>query len=194
MAPREVIRESRRSPASDVRVPKMRLPAGVVTRTHVGSLSQEAESIDNFLTQAAIRQPGSSLQLPKTSRLFDELVSVNQLNMLHAADRKLIGQFLLVLRTKAPTLHISFNNDPSALFLNKLVVWLRQNIHPFLLIRIGLQPNIGAGCVVRTTNKYFDFSMKQLFDNNRELLISKLQGPIENTQNVESVDVKENAS
>jgi hypothetical protein len=43
------------------------------------------------------------------------------------------------------------------------------------LITIGLQPNIGAGCVVRTTNKYFDLSIKQDFLSKRNLLLEALK-------------------
>ena len=175
MAPREPAVRSEYNGAPDARATHMQLPIGAVTRSDVGSLSKEADAIDNFLAQAAIRQPGSALQLPKTSRLFDELVTINNLNLLRPADRKLLAQFLEVLRTKAPSIHISFNTDPSPLFLQRLVTWMRQQIHPFVLLRIGLHPSIGAGCVVRTNNKYYDFSMRQLFKDQSGLLLSKLR-------------------
>jgi hypothetical protein len=42
------------------------------------------------------------------------------------------------------------------------------------LVRVGLQPNIGAGCVVRTTNKSFDFSLRRFFDSKHEFFMKKL--------------------
>jgi hypothetical protein len=59
----------------------------------------------------------------------------------------------------------------------KLTAWLRTNIHPTLLITVGLQPGIGAGCVVRTANKYFDLSLGKSFVKKRELLMQRLRDP-----------------
>lgn len=155
---------------------QLQLPIGVVTRADVGRLTAEAEAVDNFLRQAAIRQPGTSLQLPKSSQLFDEMVAMNKLNLLQEPDRQRLYQFLQIIRTSAPILHVSFSTDPSPLFQQRLITWIRQQMHPFVLLQIGLQPSIGAGCVVRSTNKYYDFSLRQRFSEQRMLLISKLRG------------------
>jgi hypothetical protein len=155
--------------------PQLSLPDGIVTLSDLGRVGREAETVDNFMKEAAIREPGSAVQLPKTSRMFEELVSANHLNMLQAADRTKLIHFLQDVRNRAPVLHVSFNSDPSPLFAQRLVTWIRQEIHPFALLQVGLYPNIGAGCVVRTTNKFFDFSLREQFKKQRPLLISKLR-------------------
>ncbi len=162
--------------AEPAAAPQLQLPIGVITRSDVGRLAGEAESIDNFLRQAAVREPGTPVQLPKTSQLFDEFITTNKLNVLQEADRQRLYQFLQTIRTSAPILHISFSTDPSAMFQQRLITWIRQQMHPYLLLQIGLQPNIGAGCEVRSTNKYYDFSLRQRFNDQRILLISKLRG------------------
>ena len=73
-------------------------------------------------------------------------------------------------------MHISFSADPSPLFTQKLITWLRAELHPLVLIQIGIQPNMGAGCVVRTTNKYFDFSLRSRFKEKGAVLTQLLQG------------------
>ncbi len=155
---------------------QLQLPMGVVTHADVGRLMQEIEAVDGFVRQAGMQQQSSPLQLPKSSRMFDELVAINKLDMLKEEDRRQITQLLQVVRTKAPVLHMSFSTDPSPLFTERLMTWLRQQIHPFVLLQVGLLPNIGAGCVLRTTNKYYDFSLKQRFSDTRPMLISKLRG------------------
>lgn len=152
------------------------LPDGAVTRADVGRLMREAEAVASFLDQAATRQPGTAVQLPKTSHLLEEMVASNKLNLLQPADRKQLADFLKVVRTKAPILHISFNSDPSPIFQQRLITWIRQQMHPYILLQIGLHPSIGAGCIVRTTNKFYDFSLRQRFSEQRMLLISKLRG------------------
>lgn len=150
------------------------LPLGIVSAVDVGRLLREIEAINTFMRSAETRQPGTSVQPPKTSKLLDEFLEINQKSALKSEDREEIAQFLKTLREDAPTIHMSFSADPSALFTKRLIEWLRQNIHPSLLLRVGLQPTIGAGTVVRTTNKYFDFSLREFFNKQKPLLVSKL--------------------
>ncbi len=152
------------------------LPNGVISQVDVGRLAREVEALDEFLDQAAVRKPGTSIQMPRTSKMLDEMLQMNKLNALVSADRTRLMNFLITLRAKAPIIHMSFSADPSPLFTQRLTTWLRENIHPLVLLKVGLQPNIGAGCIVRTTNKYFDLSLRQDFANKHELLMAKIHG------------------
>lgn len=155
----------------------LQLPIQVTTRIDAGRLLHELESVREFLKQSSIRQPGTSVKLPKVSRLADEFVESNKLNLLHEDDVSRAINFLIMVKAKAPVIHMSFSADPSPQFQQKLITWLRVQIHPLVLLRVGLQPTIGAGCVLRTTNKYFDFSIREHFKNNKQLLVSSLHGP-----------------
>lgn len=155
-------------------VSQMALPNGVVTRADVGRLAKEAETLDGALNAAQVR--GNGAELPKTTQMLNEIAGMNKLNLLQADDRKSLLQFLQKTRANAPTIHMSFNTDPSPTFQLGLITWIRREIDPAILLQIGLHPNIGAGCVVRTTNKFFDFSLKRRFTEQRELLIAKLNG------------------
>jgi len=149
------------------------LPLQVVGPVDLGRLIRELEALDNNLLQQKLQK--HEPKLPKTSKLMDDLISVNRLDLLDDAERKRTRDFLAAIKERAPVLHISFSADPSPAFVEKLMSWLRENIHPLVLLTVGLQPNIGAGCIVRTTNKYFDFSLGKHFGENRELLMSKLR-------------------
>lgn len=154
------------------------LPDNVVGRIDVGRLLREAEALDNFLSQANLRQPGAPTNMPKTSKLLDEVIMVNKINVLIESERNRLMNYLMEVYSRAPTLHISFSADPSPQFLQKLIAWLRSEVHPMVLVQIGLQPNIGAGCVVRSTNKYFDFSLRQRFHDKRDVLSQRLRGVV----------------
>lgn len=150
------------------------LPTLVAGPADVGRLLRELGNIEEALLQLGLRSPGATVKMPKTSSLMDQTIDLNDLNLLHESDRKNLKLFLETVKQKAPVLHISFSADPSTTFIDKLMAWLRKEIHPQLLLSIGLQPNIGAGCIIRSTNKHFDLSLKQDFINKRELLMSKL--------------------
>lgn len=152
------------------------LPVSVVGRIDVGRLLREAEALDEFLNQAAIRKPGTPVKMPKTSRLMDEILQINQLNVLHEKERQQLLDFLHTVKNSAPVMHMSFSADPPPLFTGKLMTWLRREIHPLLLLQVGLQPNIGAGALVRTTNKYYDFSLREKFMAKRQMLSDLIAG------------------
>lgn len=152
------------------------LPVSAVGRIDVGRLLREVESLDSFLAQAEVRQPGTAVKMPRTTKVLDDMLQMNNLNFLLPEDRTRLLHFLMEVYGKAPVIHISFSADPSPQFLLKLVTWLRQEIHPLLLLQVGMQPNMGAGCIVRTTNKYFDFSLRQRFYERRMILAHRLKG------------------
>lgn len=154
------------------------LPIAVSSPVDLGRLIRELEAIDNALNQNTIRTHEVATALPKMSELLTQTVELNKLNLMQVADRKLLLQFLAGIRERAPRLHMSFSADPSPQFSEKLTSYLREQIHPLALVTFGLQPNIGAGCVLRTTNKYFDFSLGAALNKNRNLVMQTLREAI----------------
>jgi F0F1-type ATP synthase delta subunit len=140
----------------------------------VRRLKRELEALEDFIHQSEVREPGVQARLPRVSRLLDALATDNGLQLLQPAHREQLRQFIMYLERSAPSLHISFAADPSSAFTSKMVNWLRANIHPHAMLAVGLQPNIAAGCIVRTTNKVFDFSLREHFANSQGLLIAAL--------------------
>lgn len=153
----------------------MVLPLLVISPSDVSRLARELEGLSDYLHQAGLRKGGDAVKLPRTSRMLDELANANDLNLLQAEDREKASTFLGQIAKSSPVVTMSFAAEPSSAFLAKVVTWLRQNIHNSLLLRVGLQPTIAAGFTLRTTNKYFDFSLRKHFDEQRPLLIEKLR-------------------
>lgn len=150
------------------------LPVGVVGMIDLGRLIRELERLEAALTSDKIRT-GTDVQLPKLSALMDQLAEANKVDLRDPHARASLLEFLKLLRKEAPKIHMSFSADPSPDFLMKLITWLRSNIHPHVLVAVGLQPGIGAGCVLRTTNRYFDMSLGKSFADKRELLMTRLR-------------------
>jgi len=150
----------------------LQVPALITSPSDVSRLHREVIALNEYLKQAALRSPGqAAVKLPKTSRLLDELVIDNKLNLLDATTREHLIGFLADLAEHAPIIHISFATDPSSAFLQKIVLWLRQNINASILVQVGLQPTIAIGCVLKTTNKFFDLSLRrQLTEHSAELI------------------------
>lgn len=151
----------------------LKLPDMVVSRSDCAHLGRELELLDGKLTQAKIRKDAQA-EAPRLSHLLEELSQINNLNLAELANRQRLQKFLTDLKTEAPVVHMSFAVEPSVQVTTKLITWLRSQIHPFVLLNIGLQPTIAAGCVVRVGSKYIDLSMRQHLLNKRADLIARL--------------------
>jgi hypothetical protein len=151
------------------------LPLQVVGPVDVGRLLRELEAFENSLLELGIRG-GDPKAVPKTTQMMDQTATFNSLNLLQPEDRKMLRELLTSVKSRAPVLHMSFSSEPAPVFIEKLMGWLRSEIHPVVLLTIGLQPNIGAGCIVRSTNHFFDFSLRTDFLKKRELLMAGLSG------------------
>jgi F0F1-type ATP synthase delta subunit len=152
------------------------LPSQVTTTGDLNRLIRELDTLDDYLNQAALRSAQEASKLPQTSRVLEELAASHSLQLLRPGDRKAFKAILGEIKQQAPTIHFSFASPPSLTFLNKLVTWLRTNIDTNLLLKIGLEPSIAGGCIVRTTNKQFDFSLRKHFVLQHDLLVNVLTG------------------
>ena len=160
------------------------LPISVVSPVDLGRLLRELEAIDNVLNEAALRK--ETAKLPKTSKLLDDLIGLNKADLAQATHRSALTKQLQDIQHRAPVLHISFSADPSTLFTEKLMGWLRTNIHQQVLLTVGLQPSIGAGCLVRTTNKFFDCTLREDFLQKSDVLMAALKAATQPQQPVAS--------
>lgn len=155
------------------------LPVAVVGLVDLGRLIRELERLEDAMQGEHLRsgQPENTLQLPKLTALLEEAAAVNHIDLTQQHSRQSLLTFFKLLRKEAPRVHMSFSADPQPEFMAKIVSWLRNNVHPHVLVAVGLQPGIGAGCVMRTTNRYFDMSLGKRFAGNRELLMQRLRQP-----------------
>lgn len=154
------------------------LPISIIGPIDIARILRELQGLDEFFRQTRIRSGESLAEPPRYSRLLDSIVVQNGMNLMQEDERMRLTVSLTELSKAAPVMHISFSTDPPGPYVQRIVEWLRSEIHPHVLVRVGLQPNIGAGCIVRTTNKSFDFSLRKFFDGKREFFAEKLHAAV----------------
>lgn len=161
--------------AAQIPTRQLSLPVLIFGMPEIRRLHRELEALEEFMHDAAVRMPGTQPGLPRLSRLCEALASENKLNLLLPADLKLLQTFIVTIEQTAPQVHISFAADPSSAFTGKVVTWLRNSIHPWTLLQVGLQPTIAAGCTLRTNNRVFDFSLRERFTKTQAQLIESFE-------------------
>lgn len=155
---------------------KIALPLSIISPMDIARVSRELNAYSEYYHQLSLRKNKKvDLKPPKISQLLDNLLELNMLELTDDNDRELLRIFLEDIKTSAPVIHASFSVDPSVRFLEKIIAYLRKSINQKLLLTIGLQPNIGAGLVIRTENKYFDFSLKDRLFNTSDQLIKLIK-------------------
>lgn len=152
----------------------MLLPTLILGPADVNRTLLELQELEDFLSQSALRQQ-TAIQLPKMSRTLESLALTNKTDLLSAEERAELTAFLHSVQLHAPVLHISFASEPSAAFTARIVEWFRTNVSKYSLVQVGLQPSIAAGCIVRSTNKVFDLSLRRSLDKNKVLMTAALE-------------------
>ena len=154
----------------------VRLPTSIVSTSDARRLRRDLAALEETIQAMRLRTNAPVAKLPRLSRSLEEFASTNRLNFLLPDDRHHAAVFMDYVLKKAPVLHMSFATEATRKFTTEIIVWLRTNFDSELLLEIGLEPGIAAGCVVRTANKMFDFSLMSHLQQQRSLLMEKLLG------------------
>lgn len=154
-----------------------RLPDSLIGSADVARVKRSLETLNDQHQEARLRakKGGNEVTIDEPSRGLVAVAESNDYNLDTAEDRTELLSELEKLIATAPTITMSFAVDPSAAFMTKIVGWLRTNIDPCLMVRVGLQPSIAAGCIVRTSGKIYDFSLRSKFTEQRPMLIARLK-------------------
>ncbi len=150
------------------------LTNAVISKGDIGKCLREVEKINEYFHQEGLRG-SKDRPLPTLGRVLESVAVANNLNLIHAEDRETLKHFLTRLKVKAPTVFMSFPSEASDDFIAKLLDWFRAEVHPYTIINVGLQPELAAGCTLRTTNKFYDFSFRNRFEQSKQKLMAALE-------------------
>ena len=162
----------------------LRLPTGVVSTGDARRLRRDLAALEDTLQAMRLRTNAPVAKLPRLDRALEEFASTNRLNFLLPDDRHHAEVFMDYVLKDAPVMKISFASEATRKFTTEIVLWLRANFDSEMLVEIGLEPAIAAGCIVRTSNKVFDFSLVKHLQDQRPLLMEKLLGSSQAVQAV----------
>lgn len=158
---------------------KQILPVQIIGKADIARLRIELEKVEEHMHQLSLRKKGEVVDLPKMSQQLEELAETLGLNMLHSDERQKLMSMIRQIAKRAPQVHLSFATTPSPIVMQKIADWFRHEIHPLMLLKVGLQPSIAAGCIIRTSNKQFDFSLRHLLTAKQDLLVNAVKGKYE---------------
>mgnify|MGYP000847545452 CR=1 FL=1 len=152
----------------------LKLPTTIASRRDIIRVHREIRSFIDTTTQSIMRHD-NPIKYPAISEQLRALAVANQIDLTEPKTCESLLKKVDHIKEHAPSVHVSFPVEPTADILERLVVWFRKEIDPFIVIQVGIQPTIAAGVVVRTPNHQFDFSLRRHLYQNRHKLGEALQ-------------------
>lgn len=143
------------------------LSAVIVSQSDLVMLLREIEQFDGQCAQAALqkRVKSEAVVVPTHASLgLQQLADQSGLSLSTDEGRQELRNTVNDLLTRSPRLHISFASEPPQVHLRTVVEWLRHNIHASVLVRTSVQPAIVAGCIIRSSNRVLDLSLRRSFE------------------------------
>jgi hypothetical protein len=129
----------------------------ILTRADVSRSLRELQEFEGKVYQAGLRNEAAPLAAHVSAALRESAESLN-ISLENATDRQRLAEELQSIHRSAPQVHVSFAMQPPLQAVEAVTGWFRRNTHPAVLVQVGVDPSIIAGCVIRTTNKVFNFS------------------------------------
>ncbi len=139
----------------------LKLPTSVVGPQDLLHLEREADRLVEELLQARVakEQAGAERSISRPGVRLSDLFKVNGLEF----DEQTLPQVsrqLHQLRTQAPRVRLSLAGEPGDDSMSKVVEWFRKEVHPQVLVQLGVQPAIAAGCVLHTSKRRYDWAIR----------------------------------
>lgn len=153
-------------------------PKTLIGQADLARLEREVELVDSKMQAQKVRgkSADASPQLPPLSQGLGDFVEQNEIDLSDGQTLLELKEHLRQLKDHAPVVHLTFAADIDPEPLQKIVAWLRQEVHPQVLVTVGLQPSLIGGVYMRTPNKVHDYSVKTLISDKRDIVLGKLEG------------------
>jgi F0F1-type ATP synthase delta subunit len=142
------------------------LPASLISKADLMRLVREIGALDDQFSQQELQQRAQGNSTQSSVLISNGLRQVAdnlRLDIATHSGRLNAKEAITGYLEKAPLFHISFASEPPVDQLQRIVEWLRQNIHGLAVVQTVVQPAIIAGCIIRSSNKVFDFSVRESF-------------------------------
>lgn len=156
-------------------VPDYVLPPSLIGHGELSRMIRDVEVVDGALQAQKVRNEGQATQMPEIGPVLQDFIDQNRLDLTDGKTVLALKEHLRIIKDHAPVVHMTFAVEADNLSLQKLASWLREEIHPYSLITIGLQPSLVGGVYLRTPNKVHDFTLKALLKGKRDIIVNELE-------------------
>lgn len=153
------------------------LPSELYSQAQLGAVLAELRQYGGLLRDRAVRQKVTQVDEP-APELSDLTAKALRANRVVSADSAAVEVLLYELenmRPHIPVAHIMLAAIPSDVVRSQLMAWLREQIHPQLLVSLAARPDIGGGIVLQVGSRRYDLSYRTQLLQNKPHIIEVLR-------------------
>lgn len=156
---------------------ELRLPNTIGGKRDLILAMREIEQILSDEIQNDVRSKYGAEQHKQSHagrHMVDELLKENNLNHEIATLRQVLKS-MEDFKNHSPQIRLAFSQEPDPDMYRKVVEWFRREIHPGVLVQIGVQPSIGGGFTMQTPVRRYDFSFKTKILNSTDKFLEVMK-------------------
>ena len=140
---------------------ELKLPNSIGGKRDLILAMRQVESILNDRLQDEVRERYGAKKVGTNvgEKMLGEILETNKLKDDTQTLKKILQQ-MEGFKQHAPQVRVAVSQEPDQDLYKRLVAWFRKEIHPGILVQIGVQPTIGGGFILTTPMRRYDFSLK----------------------------------
>jgi F0F1-type ATP synthase delta subunit len=140
---------------------ELKLPNTIGGKRDLILATRQVEQVLNDRLQDEVRERFGAQKIGTKAgqKMLQELLDINRLKDDTQTLKNLLQQ-LEGFRQYAPQVRIAFSQEPDQDMYQKIVGWFRAQIHPSVLVQVGVQPTIGGGFILHTPVRRYDMTLK----------------------------------
>ena len=142
-----------------------RLPESIYNSSQLRQLKSELNRLRN------LRSPKNIV----FSNNLQELAVANGVGKINVATINDLLKFIDTLLDESPEITMTLASAPGNDERAELMMRLRRQLDPKLLVHFIIRPELLAGCVVRTKTAVFDMSLAKALRQNQQKLVTRLK-------------------
>ncbi len=159
----------------------IKLPLSLSSSDQLGELSWEIERRLSAQQQVALQQSVTgqanvASNVTQASSVLLEVAKLSGINVDDPAALEALKSEIAQIRESVPTLHMLVATYPTQDVKDRIVNWLRSEIHEHAMCRFVVRGDLGGGYILRTRSREYDMSFRGRLLANKPKLVELFAG------------------
>ncbi|MBA3679304.1 hypothetical protein H0W80_03915 [Candidatus Saccharibacteria bacterium] len=133
------------------------------------------QQLERVLDQVQKLKPAVFDTAQKWPLELQEFTQANNISVFTTTTQANLASYFKRLLQSAPQISLVMAALPNSEEQAELIGWLRSHIHPQAFMHIAQNSDLLAGCIVRTDNMVYDFSLRSSLFAQSDSLAMRLQ-------------------
>lgn len=138
---------------------KLEFPASICAPEQVTAVRYELQSYADWMSNDSVRRQTGTVQLEEPSLSDDTIVLLKSWQEGDPISSRSVAELAGYLaKLSLPVIHVMLAATPNKSFREEMAKWFREVGGRDYMVSISINRMIGGGAIIRTPNRYYDYS------------------------------------